>query len=100
MPRNLTFICLLAGLFGCSAHPNLDAATSAQARVAPYPMLAPINTVLGAAETLTTADPPRELAEVAARAARLRQRAAILRGAVVDDATRARLAAAVARQAS
>jgi hypothetical protein len=55
--------------------PNLDGAESAEARMAPYPTLIPLETLTESASA--AADDPT--AAVEARAARLRARAAALR---------------------
>lgn len=83
--RPAGFLAALA-LAGCASFPELDAAITPEARTAPYPVIAPLADI-----TAQTA-PPRGAAEsaddIAARAARLRERAATLDGPVVDAATR------------
>ena len=86
---------LLVALIGCSAPPAL---TALPASTRPAPALVPIDTLLAqvapARATVQVAD------NLAARAARLRARAALMRGPIIDPATRARLAAAIARGAA
>lgn len=80
-------------LAACTGFPALDGKVSATARAAAYPKLLPIN------DLLTRPSPPRlsetDVAALTARAARLRRRAAALRGPVVDQSTRKRLASSV-----
>lgn len=85
--------CLLSA---CTTFPELDAATSAETRTAPYPALAPIEAFATAETGRIT---PDTTASIQARAAALRARAAAMQGPVTDPATRARLAAAIAAHA-
>lgn len=82
-------------LAACTEFPALDGKVSAAARAAPYPKLLPID------DLLTRPTPPRlsetDVTALAARAARLRRRAAALQGPVIDQSTRKRLASSVAK---
>jgi hypothetical protein len=64
---------------------------------APPPLL-PLDTLLAAVDAPVATDAVAE--GLAARAGRLRARAALMRGPVLDPATRERLAAAIARGAA
>ena len=82
-------ICLLL-LCGCARFPELDATVNASAENADFPTLVPIERIVAAPEPASenVIDPN---ADVAARVARLRARAARLRGHVVDSGTRNRM---------
>jgi hypothetical protein len=86
------FISMAMGIIGCSAPPDLAPLPS---RTGQAPELVPLGTLMA------TVDAPRATdalaANLASRAALLRNRAALMRGPVIDPATRARLAAAIAR---
>lgn len=75
-------VLMLASLAGCKQFPQLDAARSKAAIEGPYPRLQPLPPILEASETgvLTEAT----TAEIGARGAALRRRAAALRAAQVD----------------
>lgn len=79
----------------CSQFPQLDAAVSEQARRADYPELIPAGDVLGRRSEGRLTD--RDADSLIARAANLRARAALLRGAPIDEETRLRLAARLKR---
>lgn len=84
----------LALLTGCTAFPELEATTSAEARAAPYPRLVPLEPLIAAAQE--TALAPETGARLAARAAALRGRAARLRRSqVLSPAERGRLLRAI-----
>ena len=86
----------LALLTGCTDFPELDTATSAEARAAPYPRLVPLEGLLVGAEV--TALDEETGARLAARAAALRWKAAQLRRiTALPPADRARLLRAIAR---
>lgn len=96
MPRLLPSLFLCASLMaGCSEFPALDNAVSASARHADYPGLLPLDQV--AADSAGAEATQAAIKGLAGRAAALRARAARLRGPVIDDTTRARLQAALAR---
>ena len=92
-------ILLLCGLLlaGCDQPPRLGTEVSAAALDAPWPRIAPLGPLLaeGAEAGLT----PEVSGDLAARAAALKARAARLSTPVIDDATRARMAAASGRNA-
>lgn len=80
---------------GCAEFPDLDASISPEARRADYPELVPVGDILnrrGAARTTG-----EEADVLNARAAALRARARLLRGAAIDDATRERLSPTLTR---
>jgi len=92
--------CLLLALtvtiaFGCTRFPALDARISAQARAADFPRLLPMTQLMAGVSEAQIVDATS--ADLAARMARLRARAARLRGPVIDPASRARLMAAIRR---
>lgn len=102
MPRFVTVLALLGalGLSACADFPDFDGTITEQARRAPFPDLMPIEEILAG-----TGAGDRTTAEAAARsmvwrAERLRARqAAIERAVIIDNRTRRRMAAAVARHA-
>ena len=95
MRRLIALVCLAVTVAGCKGFPDLDTAVGTEIHRAPYPALMPLGALLaGSADGTTTAEDGSALA---ARAAALRARAARQQGPVVDAATKARLAAAVAR---
>ncbi|MES2667389.1 MAG: hypothetical protein V4712_14925 [Pseudomonadota bacterium] len=87
--------CLLAGLAiigACATFPELDRLPDAP--TADLPRLLPLDQLLAQANAAPRAT--EAAAEgLAGRAARLRNRAALMRGPVHDPATRARLSAAI-----
>ncbi|MGB8812995.1 MAG: hypothetical protein WCC57_07400 [Paracoccaceae bacterium] len=91
MARRLSLILCLV-LAGCAEFPELDVAPTVTGAAAP--VILPLDELLATAEAgqITVAVGT----SVAARAARLRARAAAMQGPVQDPATRARLAAAIA----
>ncbi|MFC2968379.1 hypothetical protein [Acidimangrovimonas pyrenivorans] len=94
MRRLIVLACLVGTVTGCTGFPDLDTAISAETRAAPYPALLPLDALLAGGDGTATAEAG---ATLTARAAALRARARALRGPVIDETTRARLAAAVAR---
>ena len=84
---------LIAALAGCAQFPELDAATSATARDAPYPDLIPVEDIM--AQVPQDRITPDTASGLSARVAALRARAARLRGSVIDSPTRARMRAGV-----
>ena len=83
-------------LAGCTEMPDLDGAISRQARNAPYPAILPLE-ALDLPASGETGAALAEAARLAARAHALRMRAAAIRRAIIDEATRKRMEAAVAR---
>lgn len=84
----------LALCMGCAAPPGLGPVLRAEGNPgAPAPVILPLDQVI--AQASGAAITPATTAGVAGRAARLRARAAAMQGPVQDDATRARLAAAI-----
>jgi len=74
----------------CTSFPELDAAVTPEARRAAYPVLIPTQPVLDRRSNVRVTVATGEA--LLARAANLRARAGLLRGSVVDDETRRRLA--------
>jgi hypothetical protein len=72
-------VCVALLLAGCSGMPEVAARESAEAQAAPWPRLAPLPDLLADADAPSRAKPAE--AELDARAARLRARAAALRQA-------------------
>lgn len=98
--RPLLAVAAAAALAGCDAYPQLDATVSGEARRSPYPALMPVEDLRAAAaarpssERIAAAGPgaaASPAAEIDARAARLRARAAGLRGEVIDAESKERL---------
>ena len=89
LPRTLIFSALLTG---CTAFPVLDVAQAD--RNAPFPALIPLGPVLAQADALGAGSTDR-MAGLGSRIDQLNARASILRGGVVDAATRARMQAGV-----
>ncbi|MCQ0092082.1 hypothetical protein [Roseovarius sp. M141] len=78
---------------GCAQFPQLDATLTDQSRRAPYPDLVPLSGLqarINDTDTNAGAAPAIE-----ARIARLKSRAARLRGTVIDSDTRTRMQAGV-----
>ena len=99
MSRALTCLCsLLIVLTACARFPDLDGAISDRARNAEFPQFMAMDLLLGTAFA-GAESAQAEGASLAARAARLRIRAAAMRRPVVDRRTRARMAAALKRHA-
>lgn len=82
-------------LAACAQFPELDARTADIDPRTPYPALVPLDPLLAGAtdDQITEETGPR----LEARAAALRARARSLRGAIIDDETRARMETGVAR---
>jgi len=90
--RYIAILCLTT-LAACSQFPSLEEDAALGARDAPYPALVPT-------ESLRTQIPGAQIiddsqAALEARIARLRSRAARLKGTVVDGGTRARMSQGV-----
>lgn len=91
-PALLTLLAIAA----CTQFPDLDSRTTRAAMNAPYPALVPLDALLAGLPAMDRGEVITRGLE--GRAAGLRARAAALRArAVIDSGTRARLAAAVAR---
>jgi len=88
MRLTLALLCL-ASVTACAEFPELDTAISAEARRAPFPELVPIGPILERRNDARTDGTEAEALE--ARAAALRARARLLRGATINDETRQRL---------
>jgi hypothetical protein len=93
--RYLAVACLVAAtaLAACSQFPELDEDAALGARDAPYPDLLPAETLR--AQVADARITPDSQTALKARIARLRSRAARLRGTVVDGGTRARMSQGV-----
>lgn len=90
--RSRLLPCLLAlALAACTPLPDIAARSEGPA--APPPALLPMDQLLAAAASPAVAEARGQ--SLSARAARLRARAALMRGPVHEPATRARLAAAI-----
>ena len=92
-------LALIPLLAGCSDFPDLGGAVSPAAATAPAPRLVPIEGLILAAIGPSRPGEPLDAAaalaattgSMAARVAALKARAAILRGAPVDETTRSKL---------
>jgi hypothetical protein len=97
VPRVLIVLVFLTGLLtACINAPSLDDAVSDNARNNPYPKLIQLDGMLGT----DTEGQDASLAaakSLAARAKNLKRRAKRLRGPVIDERTRRRMAAALRR---
>lgn len=80
---------LVGAVAGCSRFPALDDTVSDSARTAPYPDLVPVGMLLAQVPPDRIAPDTDDASK--ARAARLRARAAALRGTVIDTHTSARM---------
>lgn len=89
MPNLTTALALLLALSACTQFPQIDG-LAAPTGAAP-PALVPIETLFAQAD----ARPADRAVPLPARAARLKARAALMRGPILDPATRERLAAAI-----
>lgn len=98
MPRSLPafLICVAVLLAGCTRFPELAGTIEPEARTAGYPSLLTVDE-LAALSDETGAIPGRTTAPETpeSRIARLKARAARLRGGVIDQETRARMEAGV-----
>ncbi|MEL6169283.1 MAG: hypothetical protein AAFR35_11365 [Pseudomonadota bacterium] len=98
MIRSAILLLFLATLNACGTQPDLgDAPSNAAAERAPFPRIAPLDSVLE--PDLAAATDREDLANLSleARAERLRARAAILRQPLTDDAALDRVRAAARR---
>lgn len=89
-------LAVAAALAGCANVPDLDARIPASVQSAPYPALLPLETALAPLPAPQDAAGQLETA-LAGRRDSLKARASRLQGPVVDDDSRARMAAGVAR---
>lgn len=96
--RHFFMILGLTGLCACAQAPQIDGAFGAVDRDAPFPDLIPLAQLTAGTGTPARITPETNAA-LANRIAALRARAARLRGPVVDNATRAKMNAAIARAA-
>ena len=91
MTRLPALAILCAALAGCTQFPALDRTITPELEAAPFPALVPLDPLLARA-TAGRVDPVATETAVAARVARLRARAARLRGSVLTGRERQRLA--------
>lgn len=93
MRLSFPFLCLVTALAsaGCAPMPAVDAFPPGDPM--PAPSLVPLDIIL--AQAAAPADIETRANTLSARAARLKARAALMRGPVHDGTTRARLAAAI-----
>ncbi len=82
-------LAMTAALAGCARFPALEATVSDEARAAPYPDLVPVEQISAQVSAPRVQEPGNRA--LAVRAARLRARAAQLRGSVIDPAEQDRL---------
>jgi hypothetical protein len=87
--RLITLVLPLA-LLGCTLFPELDSAVSASGQDADYPTLVPVQSLLVQSRT-TVPTAEQTVAGLNARVQALQNRAAHLRGSVVDANTRNRM---------
>lgn len=97
--RPALLLATVVGLVGCAKIPDVGGADATAARNAPYPTLVPLSDVLNTVQNTPSQITPATVATTNDRIARLRARAASLRGPVVDAGTRSRMRAANARAA-
>ena len=96
----MTIIIFTLALAGCAQDlPDLRGSISAEAQGASYPELVPLDALLARAQSGSSIAVQTE--QLAARVARLKRRAAAIRGrSIVDGATRLRLIEASRRAAA
>ena len=87
-------LALVTALTACTGFPALNGTISPALEKADFPDLVPVEPLLARAEEVQITDQTE--AGIAARVARLRARAARLKGSVVDRGTRARMRDGVA----
>lgn len=90
LPKSLAILTCLAA---CVQFPALDGTVTEADRTAPYPALIPLAPLIARAGGLD--QPVIQSGPLDARIARLNARAAALRGAIIEPATRARMQAGV-----
>lgn len=95
LPMAAAAATVLALLAGCARFPEVDRFPPATGGAA-APALLPLDDLLSQAAVASAGGTQAAGEALAARAARLKARAALMRGPVLDPATRARLAAAIA----
>ncbi len=96
MPRiPVILLLVILPISGCTDFHELDGQISAQARAADFPSLLPLDQILSGAQDVQIT--PETTAGLSARLARLRARAARLRGPVLSRSDRQQLRAAVQR---
>ena len=86
-----TLTLALGGLTACTQFPELDRAITPELKEADYPALVPVEPLLTRA-TEGRVDPVTTQSNLEGRVARLRARAALLRGSVLTGRERQRLA--------
>tara|TARA_R110002049_G_scaffold23781_7_gene84834 strand:- start:50836 stop:51141 length:306 start_codon:yes stop_codon:yes gene_type:complete len=86
----IALLLTLGSLTACTQFPALDATITPELEAADYPALVPLDPLLAQAEA-GRIDPVQTEAALSARVARLRARAARLRGSVITGAERVRL---------
>ncbi len=91
-PAPFVLAATLLALVACAGGPDLP---PLPASTAPAPRLLPLDALLAGIDAPVATDALAQ--DLAGRAARLRARAGLMRGPVMDPVTRARLAAAIAR---
>ena len=92
LEKDMRFIALILplALVSCTQFPELDGAVSDAGKDAKYPKLLPVDTLL-AQSNLTGPSPEEAASTLSARLAALQNRAAQLRGSVVDSSTQKRM---------
>ena len=93
--RPAVFAALIMIVTGCSQFPELDDAVDDSTREAPYMALVPVENLQRRIDDPRIEDDTQSTLE--ARAAQLKGRAARLRGTVIDDGARQRMADGVTR---
>ncbi len=91
----LSFSLLAFAVSACTDFPELDAVVSEQAKRADYPTLVAIDGILSRANDAQIT--PATIGSLQSRIAHLRARAAHLKRPVIDQTTRSKLNAAIAR---
>lgn len=94
MKHRVAICCLpfaLVGLAACTQFPELDHTITPELEAARYPALVPLDPLLASAKARRV-DPVQTQSALVARVARLRARAARLRGSVLTGRERQRLA--------
>lgn len=84
---------VLVGLTGCSDFPDLGGAVAPGLERADYPRLVPVEPLLAQVDEVQIT--PETMAGIEGRVARLKARAARLRGRIVDTGTRERMQSGV-----
>lgn len=92
----LIVLIAIAGLGACAEFPKIDDTLDDAARAADYPTLLPLDPLLAQVSAMGTQITPATEAGFSNRLVRLRNRAAQLRGPVIDAATRAHMQRGVA----